>query len=108
MLRIHPVIRASRSRRWLTKKSRYQNTRAKDRTTARARAVARIGGKMTAKAKEAAQPIKARQRAGKPFADVFSGWIFPWVGVGVFILRPHPRREASLLEHPKDYACKAL
>src|SRR5260370_42484775 len=59
MLRVHPAIQASRSRRWQRKKSRCQNTRAKDRTTVRARAVARIGAKTTAKAKEAAQPTEA-------------------------------------------------
>src|SRR5260370_25491870 len=59
MLRVHQAIQASRARRWQRKKSRCQNTRAKDRTTVRARAVARIGAKTTAKAKEAAQPTEA-------------------------------------------------
>ena len=59
MPRARPAIRASRSRRWLTHKSRYRNTRAKVKTTVRARAVARILVKTRAKEREAAQPTEA-------------------------------------------------
>src|SRR5258708_38173596 len=58
MPRVHQAIQAFRSRRWRIKNSRYQNTRARDRTTARDKAGARIRAKTPAKAKEAAQPTE--------------------------------------------------
>src|SRR5246127_1506352 len=59
MPRVHQAIQAFRPRRWRIKNSRYQNTRARDRTTARDKAGARIRAKTPAKAKEAAQPTEA-------------------------------------------------
>ena len=52
-------------------KTPFPNTRAKDSTTARARAVARTGAKTTAKEKEVARPTALCQkskRASNPFA----------------------------------------
>ncbi len=69
-------------------KSRYQNTCARDRMTARARAGARTGEKTTARAKEAAQPTEAslinsrshypRRHIGGPGA-IQRGWDGPGV-----------------------------
>src|SRR5215472_13144067 len=57
-----PAMPASPSTLWLTLRRRYQNTRAKDRTSVRARADARAEAaqaKTPAKAREAAQPTEA-------------------------------------------------
>ena len=64
---------ASPSRRWLTLKSRYQNTRAKVKTTARARAVARILVKTRAKEREAAQPTEASRSSNQTLAAHIGG-----------------------------------
>src|ERR1700739_898905 len=68
MPRARPAIRASPSRRWLTLKSRYRNTRAKVKTTARARAVASILVKTRAKEREAAQPTEASRSNNQTLA----------------------------------------
>src|SRR5260370_33266720 len=88
MIRLPPAIRAPRSKRWLSKKGRYQNPCARDRMTARARAGARTGEKTTARAKEAAQPTEAslinsrshypRRHIGGPGA-IQRGWDGPGV-----------------------------
>src|SRR5258707_12860165 len=73
MPRARPAIRASHSRRWLTLKSRYRNTRAKVKTTARARAVARILVKIRAKEREAAQPTEASRSSNQTLAAHIGG-----------------------------------
>src|SRR6266481_6115978 len=75
MPRARPAIRASRSRRWLTHKSRYRNTRAKVKTTARAREVARILVKTHAKEREAAQPTEASRSSNQTLAAYIGGFL---------------------------------
>src|SRR4029077_11210049 len=57
----------------LTLKSRYRNTRAKVKTTARARAVARILVKTRAKEREAAQPTEASRSSNQTLAAHIGG-----------------------------------
>src|SRR5258708_40011510 len=73
MPRARPAIGVSPSRRWLTLKSRYRNTRAKVKTTARARAVARILVKTRAKEREAAQPTEASRSSNQTLAAHIGG-----------------------------------
>src|SRR5271170_1113294 len=71
MPRTRPAIRASHSKRWLTLS--YQNTRAKVKTPARARAVANIRVKTPAKEREAAQPTEASQSSNRTIAPHIGG-----------------------------------
>ena len=71
--RARPAIRESPSRRWLTLKSRYRNTRAKVKTTARAKAVAKILVKTRAKEREAAQPTEASRSSNQTLAVHIGG-----------------------------------
>src|SRR5260370_4332339 len=82
MPRARPAIRASPSRRWLTLKSRYRNTRAKVKTTARARAVARILVKTRAKEREAAQPTEANRTSNQTLAAHIGGGLGRFPGGG--------------------------
>src|ERR1700747_602500 len=73
MPRARPTPRTLPSGPWLTLKSRYQNTRAKVKTTARARAVARILVKTRAKEREAAQPTEASRSSNQTLAAHVGG-----------------------------------
>src|SRR4029077_9010086 len=96
MPRARPAMQASPFRRWLTPKK--ANMRAKVRTNVRARAGARpatpVAKERTpAKARAVAQPTELNRLkfSNQALAARLSKQLGPLCGVGVFMLRPHPQ-----------------